>query len=129
MALATLLRINAVSCLGFGLAFLLSPEAIGAFLGAFPPVLIFWLGVVLCLNGLHLIWASVRHSPLIEIRYFSFGDFLWVALSIAFVVTGGWITSPGGIMATLIVAFGVGTLGVLQWQKAGTSGRADQIGG
>lgn len=119
MVLATLLRINAASCLGFGLGFMLFSTAIGAFLGAFPPLLIFWLGVVLVLNGLHLVWASLRHPPVIEVRYFSLGDFLWVALSLVLVVTGGWITTTGGVVVTLLVAAGVGTMGLLQWRMAG----------
>lgn len=131
MVLATLLRINAASCLGFGLGFILFSTAIGKFLGAFPPGLIFWLGVVLALNGLHLVWASLRRPSVIEIRYFALGDFLWVALSLVIVAAGGWITSTGGVLVTLIVALGVGTLGVLQWQMAGGrgAGRANPLKG
>lgn len=131
MVLATLLRINAASCLGFGLGFILFSTAIGSFLGAFPPVLIFWLGVVLCLNGLHLIWASLRRPLVIEIRYFALGDLLWVVISLVLVAAGGWITTTGGAVVTLIVAVGVGIMGVLQWQMAGglATERADPFKG
>lgn len=125
MTLASLLRLNAASCLGFGLAFVLFPGAVSTFLGTFPPVLIVWLGAILMANGVHLVWASLRQPPALEVRYFALGDFLWVALSLALVASGGWIATGPGAAATLAVAAGVGAMGALQWRMAGqTTGEA-----
>jgi hypothetical protein len=120
MALATLLRLNGVSCLGFGAVFLLGPGAVAAFLGAMPPWVLVALGVGLLGNGLHLFAAARRRPKAWEIRWFSAGDAAWVGLTLGILAAGAWITTPPGQAAAAAVAVGVGALGALQWQSRAT---------
>jgi len=110
----TVLRANAASCLIFGFLFVLMPVSIAGFLGDPPVPVIFILGILLVLNGSHLVWASLRRAPALEILYFSAGDFLWVAVTMILIALGIWITKPPGIIAALAVAAIVGLFGVLQ---------------
>jgi len=120
-----LLRLNAASCLGFGALFVLQPEAVAAFLGAAPALLVSIIGAVLIFNGLHLVLASLRKRVItLEIWYFSFGDLAWVTLTIWFLALGLFITTPAGAAAALIVAAGVGALGLLQLHELGKADRA-----
>ena len=113
--LKTLLRLNAASCLGFGVLFVALPAATAGFLGTPPFWLVVATGSVLIANGLHLIWASRRPAPIRpEIFYFCAGDAGWVLATLALIASGTWVTSGPGIIAALIVAIGVGALGALQ---------------
>lgn len=117
LALASILALNATSCVLFGLLFLALPGAVAAFLGT-PPApawLIAAIGAVLLVNGAHLAWAARQQRPRRAlVLYFSGGDIAWVIATGALIASGLWITSPGGIAAALIVAAGVGAMGVLQ---------------
>lgn len=118
MPLATVLRLNALSCFVFGAIFLLQPVGIAAFLGAPPVMLIALLGAALLLNAA-LLWASQhkgRAPRRQEVLFFCMGDFLWVVATLALVAFGLWITASAGQVASLVVAAGVGALGVLQWR-------------
>lgn len=121
LSLQNLMRTNAASCITFGALFALQPDIIAAFLGAdtpAPTMLILILGMVLMLNGLHLVWASKHPLPQkILIWYFSAGDYLWVIASIILMISKIWITTPAGIMAASAVAVMVGLLGVLQMRS------------
>jgi hypothetical protein len=123
MSLATLLRLNALSCVGFGALFLLAPGRVAAFLGAMPPGLLVALGLALLANGIHLRAAAMRPPRNWEIRWFSLGDAAWVALTLAVLAAGGWITTPAGQATAAAVAVGVGALGALQWQALATGAR------
>lgn len=116
MSLTTLLRLNALSCLGFGALFVLAPVMVADFLGSVPVWLLTLLGAGLILNGLHLAWAARGAAPATLVRYFSLGDGLWVLGSLALVVAGLWVTTLWGIVATLAVAALVGALGLGQWR-------------
>jgi len=120
MSLATLLRLNALSCLLFGALFLVASGAVSAFLGGMPDWALRGLGLVLALNGAHLLWAAGRRPRGWEIRYFSLGDAAWVALTVAVLAAGAWVTTPAGQAVATIVAVGVGALGALQWQALAT---------
>ena len=124
MVLTTLLRLNALSCLGFGAMFLLAPDRVAAFLGAVPPWFLRALGAGLLGNGLHLVAAARRSPRGWEIRWFSAGDAAWVALTLGILAAGAWITTPAGQAAAAAVAVGVGSLGALQWQTLATQGRS-----
>jgi hypothetical protein len=117
MPLATLLRVNGLSCLAFGAVFLLAPGAVAAFLGAMPPAVLVALGIGLLGNGLHLFAAARRPPRAWEIRWFSMGDAAWVVLTLGVLAAGAWITTPPGQAAAAAVAVGVGALGALQWQN------------
>jgi hypothetical protein len=116
-ALASILALNAASCVVFGLLFLALPGGVAAFLGT-PPApawVVAGLGVVLLVNGAHLAWAARQQRPRRAlVLYFSGGDIGWVIATVALIAGGLWINAPGGIAAALIVAAGVGAMGVLQ---------------
>jgi len=116
-ALKTILRLNAASCIGFGVLFVAAPAGVAAFLGAPPaPDMAIWvLGALLILNGIHLLHTSLRAiPPKALVFYFSAGDFLWVAGTAALVAAGVWITTPAGIAAAAAVAAAVGGMGLAQ---------------
>ncbi len=118
--LKLILRLNALSCLGFGVLFLINAPAVSGFVGSAPDWMIRGLGVFLVGNGAQLVWASIRSAPAVaEIRYFAVGDFAWVATSIALISAGLFITTSTGIVVSLAVAAMVGVFGALQWRLAG----------
>jgi len=56
------MRANATSCLSFGILFALQPSMVASFLGSpepAPQLYILILGILLAVNGLHLLWASM----------------------------------------------------------------------
>ena len=78
-SLKNVMRANAISCLVFGVLFVLLPKLVAIFLGGSSPaphLYILVLGIVLIVNGFHLLWAS--RAPLPQknlVIYFSTGDF------------------------------------------------------
>ncbi|MEM7226736.1 MAG: hypothetical protein AAF495_27440 [Pseudomonadota bacterium] len=115
---AIILRANALSCLVFGALFTVLPAQVAAFLGTAPHWLVLGIGLVLLLNGAHLVWASLRHAPVMELRYFALGDFMWVVLTVVLIASGTWITTPAGIVTAGVVGLMVATFGALQWRLA-----------
>src|SRR6056297_2415918 len=119
MTLATVLRLNALSCLGFGALFLLAPVAVAQALGTPPVWLVAALGAGLVGNGA-LLLLSVRGGRVprrAEVLFFSLGDAAWVVATLALILAGVWIVTPGGRVAALAVAVMVGALGVAQWRR------------
>lgn len=119
MPLATVLRLNAASCLGFGLIFLAAPDAVAAFLGKAPVWLIAVLGAGLIGNAA-LLWISPQRgrSPRrAEVLFFCIGDLAWVVMTLALILSDLWITTPAGKGAALLVAHGVGAMGWTQWRS------------
>jgi hypothetical protein len=118
VTLKDVLRANAVSCIGFGLLFVFIPSTVAGFLSTerlAPNTAILMLGIALIFNGLHLVWASLRPIPSEPmIIYFSVGDFLWVLATVLLIIFGVWITTPMGIIISLLISTVVGILGVLQ---------------
>lgn len=113
--LAFVLRLNAATCLCFGIMFMSFPSGVSLLLGNAPPELIVGLGMVLIVNGVHLIVASIRKHPLsIEILWFSMGDIAWWLATLTLIATGVWITTKAGITLALVVALCVATLGLYQ---------------
>jgi hypothetical protein len=112
------MRANAISCLAFGVVFVLQPSLAANFLGGASPapqLYILILGILLILNGLHLLWASRIPLPKKElILYFSIGDFIWVIASVVLMVSEVWITTTGGVFIASAVAVMVGLFGMLQ---------------
>jgi len=119
--LKNILRINAMSCLTFGVLFLILPLNIVNFLSndaPSPEIVLQGLGAVLIFNGFHLLWASTLEKPnKFLILYFSMGDFLWTAGTAVLLALGIWITTTPGIIASVLVAFIVTILGTLQVLK------------
>jgi len=118
LSLKNVMRANATSCLAFGALFALYPNLVAIFLGgasSAPQIYILILGILLILNGLHLLWASSVPLPQKElILYFSIGDYIWVICSIGLIVSGVWITTTGGVLVAIAVAVIVGLFGILQ---------------
>lgn len=117
-SLKNVMRTNATSCLVFGGLFALRPSLVANFLGGASPapkIYILILGILLIVNGLHLLWASSIPLPQKRlILYFSTGDYLWVIGSMGLIVSGVWITTTGGVLVASAVAVMVGLFGVLQ---------------
>lgn len=118
--LKAIMGANAASCLGFGALFVIAPAPVAAFLGS-PPAptwVVAVLGAGLLLNALHLVYAATRPAPSRSaVMYFSAGDFLWVAGTLVLILTGTWITTPGGIAAAIAVALVVAAFGLLQLRQ------------
>ena len=114
MKIATLLRLNALSCIAFGVVFAAFPDAVSQFLGNPPSIVIMILGMVLSLHALHLFWASLRTPQKMEIQYFSLWDFLWVIGTAILLISKIWVTTAIGIASAIVVAAFVGALGALQ---------------
>lgn len=113
--LSYILRLNAASCLGFGIVFMIAPGATATLLGTAPPGVVFWLGVLLQGNGAHLALASLRSQAVdLEILWFTLGDMAWWLASLLLIVAGVWITTPLGMVLTVSVATFVAALGVAQ---------------
>ncbi|MDJ0624179.1 MAG: hypothetical protein QNJ17_14515 [Desulfocapsaceae bacterium] len=119
--LKNVMRLNATSCLVFGLTFVIIPESVVDFLAQetqAPSLIFIILGIALFGNGIHLLWAAARSVPgKLLVLYFSIGDFLWVVATLLLVLAGVWITAPAGIAVSLAVAMMVGTFGFLQMTK------------
>lgn len=124
--LKSILRLNALSCLCFGALFVLLPANVAGFLSMQPApdkTLIF-LGVILIVNGLHIVWVSAKPTPSkIEILYFSSGDFLWVIATVYFMFATDWIATQQGIIATIVTSLMVGLFGLLQVVKLNQAGK------
>lgn len=118
LSLQKVMRANAISCVAFGGLFALQPSLVATYLGGASPapqLYILILGILLIVNGLHLLWAS--RTPLAKkelILYFSTGDYIWVIASVGLMVSGVWITTTGGVLVASAVAVMVGLFGILQ---------------
>jgi hypothetical protein len=114
-SLPMILRLNALSCLGFGAIFSLMPEPVAGLLGQAPGWAVPAVGLGLIGNGLHLLWEAGQHPPRTAwVIWFSTGDLLWWLTTIALIATRTWITAPLGQALALAVAVGVAGLGVAQ---------------
>lgn len=109
------MRLNAASCVSFGLLFIAASHTVAAFLGEILQPIIIVLGVGLLGNAAHLIAASrrteIREN---EVIWFSLGDFSWWLATLALVVANFWITTLWGVVVAVIVATIVAGLGVAQ---------------
>ena len=118
ITLKQVLKLNAASCLMFGSLFVLMPSSIAVFLSEsqpLPSLLILVTGVVLLLNGGHLLWAAYQSKPSRHwIFYFSAGDFLWVLATLVLVIGGFGVTTTLGIVTALVIALVVAELGIMQ---------------
>ena len=114
-SLKVVMRLNAASCILFGLLFVVFSQAVASFLGQVPNTIIMALGFGLLVNGGHLVLASrrqeIRES---EVIWFSLGDFSWWLATLGLIVANVWITTTWGIAVAVFVAIGVAGLGVAQ---------------
>ena len=122
--LRNVLRLNAASCLLFGLLLVFWPEPVGAVLGASASGLLRAIGFLLLANAAHLVIGSLRASlhPS-EILYFSLGDILWFIGSLALVGANAFVTTGSGQLVVMVVAVGVLAMGIAQiWLLAEATG-------
>ena len=121
ITLSNVMKANALSCIAFGIAFFSFADIIGKFLSLnnqAPTIVFTIIGFALLFNGIHLAWASLKPMPSkFLVLYFSIGDFIWVIGTFYLLLTGLWITTSIGIIATIMVSSMVGTLGFLQMIK------------
>ena len=118
MRLATVMRLNAASCLGFGALFVILPGVVATGLGSAPAGLVFALGLGL-LGNAALLWLAVRNGRQprrAEVLFFCIGDLGWVLATLALIWAGLWIIAPLGQASALIVAAAVGAMGLMQWR-------------
>lgn len=124
-SLKFVMRLNAASCILFGILFIVAPNVTAEFLGSMPKAVIAALGVGLLANGAHLIIASRRASiRKFEVIWFSLGDFGWWLATLGFATANFWITTKWGttaavIVATFVAAFGVAQLWILGLETHG----------
>lgn len=118
--LKLVLRLNATTCIFFGLLFSLLSHNVGQFIGTEQYLVIMLLGIALIINGLHLIYASSRKKLFtLEIYYFSIGDILWFCATCICITGAFFITNWAGIIASVIIAMVVLSLGLAQlWYYA-----------
>ena len=109
------MRLNATSCVFFGILFTVVPNVIATFLGTVPKAVVLVLGIGLLANGVHLIVASRRTEiRAFEVIWFSLGDFgSWLA-TLGLTTANFWITTKGGSTAAVVLATFVAGLGVAQ---------------
>ena len=128
-SLKNVMRSNATSCLVFGGLFTLQSVQVASFLGGESPApqsYVLSLGILLILNGLHLLWASRTPLPSKKlILYFSAGDYLWVVATLGLIFSGIWITTKGGVLIASAVGIMVGLFGVLQMTSRKSMGYCD----
>lgn len=118
------LRLNAATCAGFGLLFVIAAGSTSLFLGGFPEMWLKGIGLLLIFHSAHLLWTSYQASPgALDIYYFSIGDLLWFLGSLVLIALPGLITTSHGASATLAVALGVAVIGLAQlWTFAEATG-------
>jgi hypothetical protein len=128
-ALRYALRLNAASCLIFGLGFAVGGGTVARFLGDAPPLLLRGIGALLLFNGAHLWLASLRTRVLDwEVLWFSVGDIAWFVGTLGLLAGGLFVTTGPGRLAAWGVGFAVLGMGMAQlWllAEATGSGRAD----
>ncbi|TVQ85546.1 MAG: hypothetical protein EA357_00510 [Micavibrio sp.] len=108
---------NALSCLVFGVVFIIRAEETALFVSNSlqNTWIVKILGALLLINALHLFSAIFRRPHRrVEILYFCIGDFLWVSGTVVLIAAGWIITTPQGIAAASVVAVMVGLFGFLQ---------------
>ena len=100
---------NGMSCLLFGLGFILFPSKTAQFLGTPPTWIISLLGAGLLANALALFLTARRSTPdRREVLFFIAGDVAWVLATFGLIGFGLWITSSAGIVSAILVALWVG---------------------
>ncbi len=121
-SLKHILRLNAVSCIGFGVLFVFKPAAVAEFLGTMPALLLLAIGGLLIGNGAHQILAAWRSRPIeAEVLWFSMGDLVWWLGSLGILAANLWITTPAGTISVFVVAAMVAGLGAAQLALLGIS--------
>ena len=114
-SLKFVLRLNAASCISFGLLFVVLPQMVTSFLGSVPLWIIILLGVGLLGNGAFLIIASRRQTIRKgEVIWFSLGDLGWCLATFGLIAANLWITTAWCIALAVIVALVVAGLGIAQ---------------
>ncbi len=117
--LSTTLRLNAASCLLFGLLFAFAPDWTSSLIGNSAPFILRIIGLGLILNGVHLLFAASRSKIICpELLYFVLGDFAWVIATVALLILGVGVTTAVGVVAAILVAITVGSLGFMQFREA-----------
>lgn len=117
--LKSVVLLNAISCVVFGLILVLWSEGISQLLGDPPRLFLQILGWGLLANaGLLVATAIQSHPARGSIMMFVVGDAAWVIGTVALLTLGIWITTSAGVAWSVCVAAFVGLCGWLQWRYA-----------
>lgn len=112
----SVLFLNSLTCLLFGISSFLFSEIIVNFLGfTLSPTIIQIVGLILILFAVHILIAVNRKAILLnEIIYFSIGDLSWVLGTVLLLVFTNVIPTQKGVIAAILVAIMVGIFATLQ---------------
>jgi len=117
MSLNMLLRINSASCLILGLAMLLKTDAVNLLIGTEKTMLMHSIGIILMVNGILLLVASLRQEiKPHEVLFFVMGDYGWTVLTVALITADAVIVDPLGIRVTFVIAMYTAAMGALQFR-------------
>ena len=117
MNLNMLLRINSASCLILGLAMLLKTDAVNLLIGTEKTMLMHSIGIILMVNGILLLVASLRQEiKPHEVLFFVMGDYGWTVLTVALITADAVIVDPLGIRVTFVIAMYTAAMGALQFR-------------
>ena len=117
MSLNLLLRINSASCLILGLAMLLKTDAVNLLIGTEKTMLMHSIGIILMVNGILLLVASLRQEiKPHEVLFFVMGDYGWTVLTVALITADAVIVDPLGIRVTFVIAMYTAAMGALQFR-------------
>ena len=117
MSLNLLLRINSASFLLFGVVMLLKTDAVNLLLGTEKTMLMHSIGIILVVNGMLLLVASLREKiQPHEVFFFVLGSYGWTLLTVILISAGAVIIDPMGIRVTFVIAMYTAAMGALQFR-------------
>ena len=117
MSLNLLLRINSASCLILGLVMLLKTDSVNLLIGTDKTMLMHSIGIILVVNGVLLLVASLRQQiKPHEILFFVMGGYGWTVLTVALISADAVIIDPLGIRVTFVIAMYTAAIAALQFR-------------
>ncbi|MCP4789849.1 MAG: hypothetical protein GY881_06410 [Gammaproteobacteria bacterium] len=117
MPLTYILRLNALSCVFFGLLMAQWPDSFNTLLGNQYPEVIMPAGWITLAYGLWLFLASRRVQPSIkELVVFIACDYGWTILMIVLVSMGLIVVESAGIRVAMLTALFTAAMGALQFR-------------
>ena len=117
MRLNILLRLNSALWLILGLLLLLKTQSVNLLLGTEKTMLMHSIGIILVVNGMIILIASLRQQiKPHEIMFVVIGDYGWTLLTLVLISAGAVIIDPSGIRVTFVVALVSAAMGALQFR-------------
>ena len=117
MSLNLLLRINSAFWLILGLMMLLKTDVVNLWIGTERTMLMHSIGIILVVNGMILLVASLRQQiKPHEVMFFVIGDYGWTLLIIVLISAGAVIVDPAGIRLTFVLALLSAVMGAFHFR-------------